>query len=122
MHFHHFHQGSCHLHLFAPDLALFALALRKATESNDLMLLNPLMSLTLDSVAAAFEGALLLGLQQTGMVDDLARTEITAERLRRLCVDVVSHGDVLPEARRTTPPAEPLAPQDPGHSAAGGVA
>ena len=122
MHFHHVHQGSCHLHRFAPDLALFALAFRKATESNDLMLLNPLMSLTPDSLAAAFEGALLVGLEQTGMVDDLARTEITTEHLRRLCVEVVSHGEVLPEARRTTPPAEPLVPQDPGHSATGGVA
>jgi hypothetical protein len=122
MHFHHFHQGSCHLHLFAPDLALFALAFRKATESNDLMLLNPLMSITLDSLAAAFEGALLLGLQQTGMVDDLARTEITAERLRRLCVEVVSHGGVLPEARRNNPPAEPLVPQVAPDPVAGGVA
>jgi hypothetical protein len=100
MHFQHFHQGSCHLHLFAPDLALFALAFRKATESNELMLLNPLMSTTLDSLAAAFEGALLLGLQQTGMVKNLDDTEITPERIRALCEEVVRQGDVLPETRQ----------------------
>jgi hypothetical protein len=101
MHFQHFFQGNCRLHLFAPDLALFALAFRKASESNDLMLLNPVISTTLDSLAAVFEGALLLGLQQTGMVDDLAHAEITAERIRELCEEVVCQGDVLPEAQRS---------------------
>lgn len=100
MHFHHFHQGNCRLHLFAPDLALFALAFRKASESNELMLLNPLISTTLDSLAAAFEGALLLGLQPTGMVKDLTHTEMSAERIRALCEEVVCQGDVLSEARR----------------------
>lgn len=92
MHFKHFHQGTCLLHLFTPDLALLALVLRHATSNEHLQTLTPLMSTTLDSLASAFETGTLLGLQQTGHVRVEGETMLTAEQVQAWCQKVVVEG------------------------------
>ena len=87
-----FHQGGCLVHAFATDLALFALAFRHAASNEHLQRLTPLMPTMLESLAATFEGAILLSLQQTGYLDVAGNETLTAEQVQALCQQVVVEG------------------------------
>lgn len=95
----HIHQGAVRLDLYAHELALFALAFREASSSNDLTLLNPIMGSTLNSFAAVFETTALLAMQQTGMLKLKGNEAWNSERIRTVLEQIVKQeGDAeVPE-------------------------
>ena len=88
--------GTCHLDLYATDLAIFALAFREASNSNDLAVLNPIMASTLDALATTFERAALVSLQQEGKVPPLQSATMDSDEIQAWCAEVVQHGAIQP--------------------------
>lgn len=102
MHIKQFHQGTCLLHLFTTDMALLALVLRHATQSEHLQTLTPLLPTTLDSLATAFETGTLIALQQSGHLRMEGDSMLTAEQVQAWCQRVVVEGvegKAVPEYR-----------------------
>lgn len=89
MHIHHIQHGACLVECYATDLAVLALALRHASQANDLLVLNPVLSTTLDSLALTFELSASLALRQSGEEVALDRERLTGEHLQVWCEQAV---------------------------------
>lgn len=111
--------GTWHVRLNLTDLALLALVFRHATDNLHLHRLNPLMSSTLESLAATFESLTLLALQQAGQVHPGPNSTLHAEQVQAWCQRIVVEGvseRVPPAYDAGTPMSTPE--QAPRHSAA----
>lgn len=89
MHIHHIQHGACLVECYATDLAVLALALRHASQANDLLVLNPVLSTTLDSLALTFELSASLALRQSGVEVALDRERLTGDHLQVWCEQAV---------------------------------
>lgn len=92
MHIKHHEPGSYLIQLFTTDLALLALVLRHATENESMLTLTPLMSTTLESLAATFEMGTLITLAQSGHLRLSEEQKLRAEAVQALCQKVVVEG------------------------------
>jgi hypothetical protein len=89
MNIHHIQHGVCLVECYATDMAVLALALRHASQSNDLLVLNPVLSTTLDSLELTFELSAALSLRQSGVEVALDRERLTGEHLQLWCEQAV---------------------------------
>jgi hypothetical protein len=89
MHIQHIQHGACLVECYATDMAVLALALRHASQANDLLVLNPVLSTTLDSLALTFELSASLALRQSGVEVALDRERLTGEHLQVWCEQAV---------------------------------
>jgi hypothetical protein len=97
MHIHRLSDGACTLQLFASDLAIFALALRAASNSEAVVDVTPTMATLLESLAATFESTAILSLQQIGFLSLKPGQVLTEEWVHALLTHIVQSKGELPD-------------------------